>query len=93
MDQEREAVLSLFTKIHGVGLQTAQQLYAQVRGGGGRNCKSERRKGEAGEKEGGRQERKKADEKAGAEEGRSGGRKDEGIVKFITGERLCQQET
>ena len=34
VDQEREAVLSLFTKIHGVGLQTAQQLYAQVRGGG-----------------------------------------------------------
>lgn len=29
VDQEREVVISLFTKIHGVGLQTAQQLYAQ----------------------------------------------------------------
>ena len=30
MDQEREAVITLFTKIHGVGLQTAVQLYTQV---------------------------------------------------------------
>ena len=51
VDQEREAVLSLFTKIHGVGLQTAQQLYAQVRGGRGGERRGEEM--QVREKEGG----------------------------------------
>ena len=31
VDHEREAVMSLFKNIHGVGLVTAQQFYAQVK--------------------------------------------------------------
>ena len=48
VDMEKQAVLTAFTKIHGVGQQVAQQLYAQVGVRSERVRRGVRREGEKG---------------------------------------------